>query len=351
MPAPPPPPSLRNPAGLLTRLREIHDSIRDAVLTACETTAIDRLAAAVAEEAGDTVFAIDRLSEAVLLDRFAALAEEWPCLLVAEGLGKDGRAILPSGTALADVEIAVIVDPIDGTRGLMYQKRPAWILTGVAPYDPRRPPTLADVTLAVQTEIPLLKQHLADTLWATAGGGAHAQRWNRLTGARTPLDLRPSRATTIAQGFGGLARFFPGARAELAAVDDDVAMSLLGPPRAGVALTYEDQYISTGGQLYELMVGHDRWTADLRPLCEPLLAARGQALGLCCHPYDLATELVAREAGVVVTDAAGARLNAPLDVFSACAWVGYANTALAETVGPALRAALAIHGIAAAAKP
>ena len=27
----------------------------------------------------------------------------------------------------------VIVDPIDGTRGLMYQKRSAWILTGVAP--------------------------------------------------------------------------------------------------------------------------------------------------------------------------------------------------------------------------
>ena len=26
----------------------------------------------------------------------------------------------------------IIVDPIDGTRGLMYQKRPAWILTGVA---------------------------------------------------------------------------------------------------------------------------------------------------------------------------------------------------------------------------
>ncbi|HVR62383.1 MAG TPA: inositol monophosphatase [Polyangia bacterium] len=353
MTAPPAPPRpLRNPAALLARLREIHDDIRDAVLVACEASAVDQLAAAVGEEAGDTVFAIDRVSEAVLLDRFTTLATEWPCLLIAEGLGRDGRRILPAGTSLAGVEIAVIVDPIDGTRGLMYQKRPAWILTGVAAFDPAgaRPPALADIALAVQTEIPLVKQHLCDTLWATAGGGAGAERWNRLTGARTPLGLRPSRAATIAQGFGGLARFFPGARAELGAVDDAVAVALLGPPRAGVALTFEDQYISTGGQLFELMAGHDRWTADLRPLCEPLLAARGQALGLCCHPYDLCTELIAREAGVVVTDPAGARLNPPLDVFSPCAWVGYANAALADSVGPALRAALAANGMIAVAK-
>jgi hypothetical protein len=337
-------PTLRNPAALLARLRDIHDGIRDAVLAACETTALDRLAAVVGHDAGDTVFAIDRVSEAVLLDRFESLAEDWPCLLVAEGLGSDGRAVLPAGTAVDDVEIVVIVDPIDGTRGLMYQKRPAWILTGVAPYRGRTP-MLAEITLALQTEIPLLKQHLADTLWTQAGGGAHAERWNRLTGARTPLHLHPSQATTIAQGFGGLARFFPGARTELSAVDDEVAAQLLGPPRAGVALTYEDQYISTGGQLYELLVGHDRWIADLRPLVEPLLAARGQALGLCCHPYDLCTALIAREAGVIVEDAAGNPVSAPLDVFSPVSWVGYANAAIRAAVGPALRAALAANGM------
>jgi hypothetical protein len=36
------------------------------------------------------------------------------------------------------------------------------------------------------------------------------------------------------------------------------------------------------------MMGHDHWVADLRPLVEPLLRARGQALGLACHPYDSA---------------------------------------------------------------
>ena len=42
--------------------------------------------------------------------------------------------------------------------------------------------------------------------------------------------------------------------------------------------------LSSGGQLYELMMGHDRFVADLRPL----LGAPGQTVWLCAHPYDLA---------------------------------------------------------------
>ncbi len=111
----------------------------------------------------------------------------------------------------------------------------------------------------------------------------------------------------------------------------------MGPSEKGRARAFEDQYISSGGQLYELMVGHDRWIGDLRPLVEPVLRARGEALGLCAHPYDLSTELIAREAGVIVTDEAGGRLNAPLDVFSELAWIGYANEAIRAQVEPALR--------------
>jgi hypothetical protein len=80
--------------------------------------------------------------------------------------------------------------------------------------------------------------------------------------------------------------------------------------------------------------------ADLRPLFEPVLQARGEALGLCCHPYDLSTELIAREAGVIVTDADGEQLAAPLDVFTDVAWIGYANVAIRKQVEPALSAAL-----------
>ena len=129
----------------------------------------------------------------------------------------------------------------------------------------------------------------------------------------------------------------------MAALDDALVERLLGPGQPGKALVFEDQYVSSGGQLYELMMGHDRWVADLRPLVEPLLRARGQALGLMCHPYDLCTELIAREAGVIVTDAHGKPLRAPLNVEAAMAWIGYGNASLRRQIEPVLRALIQEH--------
>ena len=332
------------PRALIAPLRRIHEEIRAAVVQACEEAAAGELARVAHEGEGDTIYAVDRVSE----ERLAALVERelgsfGPIVLVAEGL-PGGRVVLPGGRSEAEAALRVLVDPIDGTRGLMYQKRSAWILTGVAPN--RGPGTrLRDVVAAVQTEVPLVKQHLADTLWAVQGEGAGAERFNRLTGERTPLRLRPSGAATIAHGFAMVARFFPGAREELAAIDEEIVAAALGPVRPGKAHCFEDQYISTGGQLYELMAGHDRFVADLRPLLESVLARRGQALGICCHPYDLATELIAREAGVVVTDPRGAPLDAPLDVEADLAWVGYANEAIRSQVEPLLQAALRRRGL------
>ncbi len=334
---------IRDAAALLSDLRAIHDAIRDAVLTACEQSATEQLAEPLGDDGGDTIFALDRVSERVLVEHFAAVAARWPCVLVAEGLGATGQIVLPSGASADGAVLRIIVDPIDGTRGLMYQKRPAWILTGVA--SNRGPATsLADIELAVQTEIPLVKQHLCDTLWVLSGtvGG---ERLDRLSGRRVPLAPRPSRATTIAQGYGGLARFFPGARDVLAAVDDEVAERVAGPVTAGRALVFEDQYISSGGQLYELLMGHDRWVADLRPLVEPMLRARGHALGLCCHPYDLCTESIARAAGVIVTDQRGDRLTAPLDVSTDVAWIGFANEQIRAQLWPVLADVLTARGL------
>ncbi len=329
---------------LLTRIRSIHAAIRDAVVAACEQTALEQLSAAVGDDAGDTIFAIDRVSEETLLHHFAELADTWPLVLIAEGLGTSGVVVLPAGTSEEAALLRVIVDPIDGTRGLMYQKRPAWILTGVAlNHGPQT--NLTDIEIAVMTEIPLVKQHLCDSFWAIAGHGTQGERFNRLTGATQILIPQPSRATTIAQGFGMIARFFPGGRDILAAVDDAVIERVLGPQPPGRALAFEDQYISTGGQLYELLMGHDRWIADLRPLLDRVLAKRGRALGLCCHPYDLATELVAREAGIVVCDAHNGRLSAPLDVTTDMAWIGYANPAIRDLVAPALATSLREAGL------
>lgn len=324
---------------LLDPLRRLHEQIRASVVEACERASSDELAAVVSEQPGDTIFALDRVSEQLLIDFFEReVAPLAPMSLIAEGLD-DGQITLPRGTADADVVWRIIVDPIDGTRGLMYQKRSGWILTGVA--SNRGPETsLNDVELAVQTEIPLVKQHLSDVLWAFRGEGFHAERFNRLTGEHTALELHPSTAGDIAQGYSQVVRFFPGVRDVLAAIDDEIVVGALGPPQPGKAQCFEDQYTSTGGQLYELIAGHDRFTADLRAHLDRVASERGLPKLLCCHPYDLCTELIAREAGVIVTGVDGGPLDARLAVEPDVSWVGYANRRIRDTVEPLLQAAM-----------
>jgi hypothetical protein len=336
---------MSTPHPLLESIRAVHRTIRGGVLAACRAEAVEALGKVAEDGPGDTLYWIDKVSEALLVERLAGeAAASGGIVLVGEGIA-GGRRALPVGRAEADCRYLMIVDPIDGTRELMYQKRPAWVLTGVAPNRGTRT-RLSDIELAVQTEIPLNKQHLADELWAVRGHGAHAERVNVLTEERWRIELRPSRAATIQHGFAMVCRFFPGVREELAAIDEEVVRELVGLPERGKALCFEDQYLSSGGQLYELMAGHDRFLADLRPLMAPLLAARGIPLGLCCHPYDLCTALIAEELGVVVEDPAGGRLDCALDVDSEVAWVGYANRELAQRIGPVLREALARRGLA-----
>ncbi len=331
-----------------TALREeiltIHAAIRDAVLAACEQQSLEHLATVAGDDVGDTIYAIDRVSEAVLIDLFShRIAPRWSLILIAEGL-PHGQVCLPHGIPPEQCHLRVIVDPIDGTRGLMYQKRSAWILTGVAPNHGDRT-RLSHIELAVQTEIPLLKQHLSDELWATSSTPTQARRYNRLTHTYQPLPVRPSRATSIAHGFAMISRFFPGARDELAAIDEAVVQAVLGTPPPGKAICFEDQYISTGGQLYELMIGHDRFIADLRPLLDHWLAQQGRAQGICCHPYDLAAMLVAQQAGVLLTGGDGGPLDAPLDLHTDVAWIGYANAQIRQQIEPVLRAELQRRGL------
>ena len=332
-------------ASLLVPLRRLHERVRDAVIAACEQEALEDLARVDDDSTeGDTIYAVDRVSESVLIELFESeIAQIAPLILIGEGL-PDGGVVLPKGKAESDAVWRVIVDPIDGTRELMYQKRSAWILTGVAP-NRGDETNLRDIALAVQTEIPIAKQHLCDSLWAFSGAGAHAERYDRLSGERRPLRLKPSTAKSIRHGFAAVSRFFPGAREELAAIDEEIVRGALGDVELGKAHCFEDQYLSSGGQLYELMSGHDRFIADLRPLMEPVLNRRGLALGICCHPYDMCTEMIAREMGVIVTDVRGKALRAPLDVGTNIAWTGYANSHIQQEIEPLLKRALARRGL------
>jgi hypothetical protein len=324
-----------DPHPLLQPLRELHDKIRDAVVIATEQQDLVELSRVERDLEGDTVYKVDEISEAVLLPFFERLSHEHSFVLIAEGL-PGGQVVFPKGAGESTATWRIIMDPIDGTRAIMYQKRSTWILTRVAPN--HRPKTgLQDILLAIQTEVPILKQHLSDQIWAVKNQYVKAVRHDRLTAKSTPLHLRPSRAQSIAHGFAMLARFFPGGRAHLAEIDDEVVSAALGKAQPGKALCFEDQYISTGGQLFELMAGHDRFVADLRPLM-PMNSS------LCCHPYDLSSALIATELGIIVTDALGNSLNAPLDTHTNVAWIGYANNHIRQQIEPLLQASLRKRG-------
>ena len=85
----------------------------------------------------------------------------------------------------------VIVDTIDGTRGLMYDKRPAWCLAAAAP----RGGSLRDIVAAAMTELPTVKQGAADQLSGTRGAGVVAERIDLHDGRRH----RAHRATVVGQ--------------------------------------------------------------------------------------------------------------------------------------------------------
>ncbi len=261
-----------------------------------------------------------------------------PLVLIAEGIGPEGRegkAVFPHGSDEAAAKIRIIMDPIDGTRGLMYDKRPAWFLAGAAPNkgDATR---LSDITAAVQVELPVSKQTMSDVLWAIRGKGAKAVREvvrGTIFEKSHDLVLRPSQAQNIDHGFATISNFFPGTKELAARLMEEIARACIGPADHSRAVVFDDQYITTGGQLYELIAGHDRFIADLRPLFYQIQA---MPIGMSVHPYDMAALLIAREAGIEITDGLGGPLDAPMDVDSSIHWAGYANRALRQRIEPVM---------------
>lgn len=323
---------------LLPALVAVGEAVRDAVLDACRSATVDQLAAHDDSGPGDTAFAVDRVAEGALLAALATHLGGVALVLVAEGLPDTGHGHGVARLGVGAPAWRLVVDPLDGTRPLAYQKRSAWVLLGLAP-EPGdgRVPTLTEVVAAVMVEVPPLKQTYADVLTAVRGGGTRMRRVDlRRLDPDAAVGVRPSTATGLAQGYAQVSRAFPGGRAVLAAVDDAVALALVGPPVPGKAQYFEDQWCS-GGALYSLAVGHDRFTADLRPLVP--------GVGICAHPYDLCAALVATEAGVLVTAPDGSPLDPPLTLDGDVGWVGYANAALRALVEPALQAALREHGL------
>ncbi len=285
--------------------------------------------------AADTIYQVDKISEAAIFAWFERhWPRTWPVQLVMEGIEDDEAVTFPRGTPVARTVFKCILDPIDGTRNLMYDKRSAWALAALAPQRGAKT-HLGDIVVAAMTELPTSKAWRGDQLSAVRGRGVVAEAHDLRTGRKQKLALRPSRAKHFEHGFASIARFFPEGKALLGKLEEELwrALGVLG--KNGGQLVFDDQYISTGGQIYELAIGHDRMLGDLRPPAYAKL--RLGSASLCCHPYDICTALILQEAGGIVEAPDGKPLRAPLDTTSPVAWMGYANPALARKVRPVLR--------------
>ncbi len=320
---------------IFERARRLLCALQDEIqrtLIAARRRSGRRFAEVAAVTAEDTIFHVDKISEAAIL---GWLEEFWPrswtVELVMEGL--EPGTTFPRGTPVAATRWKLVLDPIDGTRCLMHDKRSAWALAGLAPQRGSRT-SLRDIVVAAMTELPVSKAGWADQLSAVRGGPLRGLRRDLRDGTTARWTPRPSAAADCEQGFASVVKFFPEAKAAAAVVEEELwrGLGLFG--RDGGARVFDDQYPSTGGQLYELIAGHDRLVVDLRPL---LLPRAGLATALCCHPYDICTGLLLEAAGGVVARPTGGALDARLDLTSPVAWVGYANRALARRVAPVLR--------------
>lgn len=316
---------------LLPRLRTLQADIRASLRAHMRSQEPAVWSRTVRDDAGDTIFGIDVQVEEILLQHCQEWGRTQHFVLVAEGLEPGGLQFGRKG--LGGPPFRLLVDPIDGTRGLMFDKRSAWCLIGAAP-ERGATTRLADVEVAVMTELPTTRQATSDVLWAVAGGGAHGERHDLGSGAARPLPLVPSQATTLRHGFASISNFFQGGKELIARLEENILRRALGGWNPDKAEVYTDQYICSGGQLAEVILGRDRMVLDVRPLVHQKL---GVASSLACRPYDVVTWLIAAEAGCVVRDPLGMPLDAPLDTTTNLAFACFANPRLAAIMQPIVR--------------
>src|ERR1700757_4471895 len=193
---------ISEPDRIRALLLDLGDHVRRCVLNARRESDSDDLAAISRESVADTIYGIDRISEDAITAWFG---EHWPARipveLVMEGVDPQHPVTFLAKLPCEQTEAKIILDPIDGTRGIMYDKRAAWFLAGVAPQ--RGPATrLSDVEVAVMVELPTTKQWRADRFSAIRGRGFLSDSVNILTGEILSRSVRHSDTAPARPGFG-----------------------------------------------------------------------------------------------------------------------------------------------------
>jgi hypothetical protein len=318
-------------------LIELGDRVCQRVNQALRKQKITDLSKVHAHGKDDLIYELDKHVEDLILPFLTSKAGSMDgIVLVMEGISQDEPLVLPEHLSEEQAKVRLIVDPIDGTRGLMYDKRGGFFLAAAAP-NLMQETSLQDVEVSVMTEIPTSRGILSDTFWALGNGDRGAYTLDLQTGVRNQRPVKPSTAKTIYGGFAQISRFFPPGREYIAAIEEELIQTLFPDAPEGHTIVFEDQYISSGGQLYEMLCGHDRFTADIRAALFRRFKKEGKKIGHQCHPYDLGAWLIGQKYGLVITGLDGSPLNAPLDTTTPVDWVMYANQDIRQEVESALQ--------------
>ena len=102
----------------------------------------ERDGSVVRSEGGDDIFGIDERAERTLLDGLGRIGTDFPGVVVMEGQRRPLVVGRPGGPW------RYLVDPLDGTRPLLADKRSGWVLIGAG----RGARTLEDLELSVVVE-------------------------------------------------------------------------------------------------------------------------------------------------------------------------------------------------------
>lgn len=316
---------------LLDSIEKLHQSIRraarESIMKQSET-----LTKVLGSGNGDVSYGIDIVCEKIIDQWFTDNPPDGGAVVICEGLGD---RVYPSIQNKTNARWRILIDPLDGTRHIMYDNRSAWILTGISINNGTQT-TLNDICAAIQTEVPVMMQDKGAVLKAIKRQGADLKVFDLLTQKEvvSPMTLVPSLSASLDNGFCIFVNVFPGTKTIISELEERILFRLYGHAEENTALVFSEQYISSAGQLFMLMSGKYRMVIDIRALLGNYQLNRNQALPLCAHPYDLAATLIATESGCIVKDAYGDDLNNPMDLHTNCSWVGYANNRLFEEIHP-----------------
>ncbi len=321
---------------LLALCDELRAATRDVLLQAHGSGDLERIARPRSRGAGDWTYGLDLPGEERIAAWQTEVARDAPLSVMTEDAGWRHLGPGPKGDPIALDAFdhggpRIAFDPVDGTRNLMADLRPAWTVVSFAPAG-SGPPRLRDVCAGIVAELPETRARTRRVFHAERGGPCTLELSELESGELLSTTvLRADDDDRADHGYFPFFRYMADLRPAGAALEAAFFERLERLEGADVRNCYDDQYITSAGQLVMLALGVYRMVVDPRAF----LAERRGRPTITTKPYDLAGAVVCAEsAGCAITDAEGRALDFPIDTCTPVSFVGYANTVTQRRLEP-----------------